>query len=334
MAAFNRCKARVEGVRSVMAVLVLLIPLPSVQAGDFSQAVQAAWYSPRAIEFAQRSAQLGPALQALCDAPPAQADAALAAARQQWLAGLLSWERLSAVALGPVLERRAQRQIDFSPTRPRMIEKSIRTAPKTPAAMELIGTPAKGFPALEWLLWVKPAQPGSPACGYAVQVAYEIQREAEALAAARISAADDQAFLSELVNQWVGGIERLRWAGMEMPVRVAMTSGQDVVPDFPRRDSGAGPVAWAAQWQALKSLATTGEASLQAALRQRGQGGVADALATAAAEADAVMQGLDGGDRARILSAARQLAGLKRLVEEHVAPALGVSIGFSDSDGD
>jgi uncharacterized protein len=51
--------------------------------------------------------------------------------------------------------------------------------------MELIGTPAKGLPALEWLLWVKPIQPASAECRYAVQVAAEIQREAQALVSRR-----------------------------------------------------------------------------------------------------------------------------------------------------
>jgi predicted lipoprotein len=46
------------------------------------------------------------------------------------------------------------------------------------------------------------------------------------------------------------------------------------------------------------------------------------------------MQGLITNNTPRILAAARQLAALKRLVEAEVAPALGVNIGFSDSDGD
>ena len=52
--------------------------------------------------------------------------------------------------------------------------------------------------------------------------------EAEALAAAKPTATD--ALLTELVNQWVAGIERLRWPGMEMPVRVASTSATPVEP--------------------------------------------------------------------------------------------------------
>ncbi|NWG87770.1 MAG: imelysin family protein [Hydrogenophilaceae bacterium] len=316
--------------------LALMTALSAARADSAAtiQAVQRDWLGPRAAEFARDSAALVPAVQALCDASADKAEASLQQARRQWLASLSSWERLSGVAIGPVLERRSQRQIDFTPTRPRMIEKAIAAEPKGPADMELIGTPAKGLPALEWLLWVKPVKPASPACRYAVQVAADIRHEAEALAAAKPSAVDPQAMLSELVNQWVGGLERLRWANMEMPVRVAITSGADSNPDYPRGASGASVAAWAAQWDALRSLAMQGEGSLQAALRARGQAKAADALAQAVKRAEAGMQGLTAADKVRILAAAKELAALKRLVENEVAPALGVSIGFSDSDGD
>lgn len=311
-----------------------LFALALPASADLAGSMQQDWLAPRAAGFTRAGAALTPAIQALCDAAPEQAAAALETARGQWLASLSGWERLSGVALGPVLERRSQRQIDFTPTRPRMIEKAIKSAPKTAADMELVGTPAKGLPALEWLLWTQPVQPATPACAYAVQVAAEVGREAAAIAQARYRPSDDQAYLAELVNQWVGGIERLRWAGMEMPVRVARTSGQAVEPDYPRRASGAAAVAWAAQWDALRTLAVARGGSLHAALRARAQDKLADRLAGAVRETDAAMQGLALGDHERILSAARSLAGLKHLVEAEVAPALAVSIGFSDADGD
>jgi len=313
---------------AIAGVAIAGEPAPT---GALGAALHRAWSAPRAADFARESAQLAPALQALCDAPAAEP--ALQQARRQWLSTLASWERLSAVAIGPVLERRSQRQIDFTPTRPRLIEKAVKSAPASAAEMELIGTPAKGLPALEWLLWGQPARPASPECRYAVQVAAEIGREAEALARARFAPADAQVALSDLVNQWIGGLERLRWANMEMPARVAMTGGDKETPDFPRRASGSSAASWAAQWDALRGLAS-GSAGLESALRERGQGKIAAALAQAIRQADARMQGLAAGDTLSILAAAKELAALKRLVENEVAPALGVSIGFSDADGD
>lgn len=298
-------------------------------AANLSADLHHAWSMPRAAEFAAASAQLAPAIEILCTAPAAEP--ALHGARQHWLNTLFAWERLSGVAFGPVLERRSQRQIDFTPTRPRLIEKAVKSAPANAAEMELIGTPAKGLPALEWLLWVKPVQPGSAECRYAVQVAAEVAREAAALADAPALAVDSQTALSELVNQWIGGLERLRWANMEMPTRVALTSGGRDAAEFPRSAAQANAASWAAQWDALQNLAI-GPVSLASALKARGKD--AAGLAESVRLADVTMRGLDGNDTSRLLEAAKQLAALKRLLENEVAPALGVNIGFSDADGD
>ncbi len=295
----------------------------------FAQALQADWIAPRSADFARQSRQLTPALQTLCAA--ATTEPALGQARERWLATLNTWETLSAVAFGPVLERRSQRQIDFTPTRPRLIEKAVKSVPANAAAMELIGTPAKGLPALEWLLWVKPVQPAGADCRYAVQLAAEIEGEAAALAEARLQAADDQATLSELLNQWIGGLERLRWANLEMPARVAQTSGGKDAPEYPRHASGAHVASWAAQWLALRELAI-GPVSLASALHQRGLS--SDALSAAVARADTALHDVNGADLPRAIAAGQELAALKRQVENEVAPALGVTIGFSDADGD
>jgi len=291
------------------------------------------WYAPRAAEFAQASASLPTAIGSLCAATPVTAPAALEQARARWLESLAAWERFSAVAIGPLLERRAQRQLDFNPTRPHLIEKAVHSAPNTPADMERIGTPAKGLPALEWLLWVKPARPASPECRYAVQVAAEIAREADALAGAPPISRDESESWSELLNQWLFGLEKLRWAGMEMPLRRTMTAEQAgrALPVFPRQASAATATAWREQWRALRELAL-GPFSLRAALAARGV--ATKDLEQALERADQAMDGLNSEDGGRILAAAETLGELQKLVETRVASALGVSLGFSDADGD
>lgn len=304
------------------------------------QAVHMDRMAPRAVELTATSEGLAQALEAYCGKQVAPD--ALEQPRQAWRNALDRWERLSAVAIGPVLEQRMQRRIDFMPTRSRMILKAIKSAPANAQDMELIGTPAKGFPALEWLLWTQPIQPATPACAYAVQVAKEIGLEARSMeqgykqAASRtLNGEAARTALSELVNQWVGGLERLRWTNMEMPVRVAGTAGPDAVPEYARQASGATAAGWAAQWDLLRTLAVgQGKGSLAALLREQGQGALVDTLDQAVARADAVMAGLGATEKDRILQAAQELAALKHLAENEVAPALGVSIGFSDSDGD
>lgn len=325
------------------ALLSSLVLLSTAVQADVSASIQAVhkdWMAPRAAQLAAASLRLTQALDIYCGASPALAE--LAQPRQAWRDAVDRWERLSAVAIGPVLELRMQRRIDFMPTRPRMILKAIKAAPAKAQDMELIGTPAKGFPALEWLLWSQPIQPATPACAYAVQVAKEIGVEAHAMeqgyrqAAGRaLNAEAASTALGELVNQWVGGLERLRWANMEMPVRVAGTAGPDAVPEYARQASGVAAAAWAAQWDLLRTLAVgQGNGALAVVLKEKGQDKLADSLAEAVAKVDADMSGLVASDKTRILYTAKDLAALKGLVENEVAPALGVSIGFSDSDGD
>src|SRR5690606_3913963 len=142
-------------------------------------------FAPRAAAFAEATDALSRAVGSLCDAPADAAASGLEAAREQWRHTTVAWDRLAAVAVGPLVKRRALTALDFNPTRPATIERAIKTAPSTPEQMERIGTPAKGIPALEWLLWsARPApSPQSPACRYTHQVAQDLQREATAIAA-------------------------------------------------------------------------------------------------------------------------------------------------------
>lgn len=338
----GKARAGQRAIGTLALVWVLLMSAGSVQAGagESIQALHRDWMAPRAVEFTAASEGLTHALEAYCGKQ--DASVTLDQPRQAWRTALDRWERFSAVAIGPVLEQRMQRRIDFMPTRPRLILKAINSAPATAKDMELIGTPAKGLPALEWLLWTQPVQPATPACAYAQQVAKEIGAEARGMeqgyrqAAGRVLTAEAaKAALSELVNQWVGGLERLRWANMEMPLRVAGTAGPEAAPEYPRQASGTAAAGWAAQWDLLRALAVgRGKGSLAGLLREQGNADLADVLVRTAAGTDAAMAGLAATDKDRVLAAARALADLKRLVEDPVATALGVSMGFSDSDGD
>ena len=323
------------------------------------QGIYGHWALPRAQDFNHNAQALAPAVAALCQAKDDQtqdAQPALAAARSAWQTTARAWEQLAAVSVGPVIARRSQRAIDFTPTRPALIEKAIATQPQGAKAFERIGTPAKGLPALEWLLWTRPVQPGSPACAYAQEVAQDVARESAALQAAFANAArtdwgaeDEQEqstqAISEFVNQWVGGIERLRWAQMEKPLRAAQGTR---TPDYPRTASGNTLAAWAATWAGLRSVTvlpagsatpTPGEAlvPLETYLRGKGLNPLADKLRRAADTVDTSMAQVQKNgvqNKAAIQQTAKSLAALKFLAESEVAPALQVSIGFSDADGD
>ena len=323
------------------------------------QGIYGHWALPRAKDFDRDAQALVPAVAALCQAPAADGKAALASARTAWQATARAWEQLAAVSVGPVIARRSQRAIDFTPTRPALIEKAVATQPQGAKAFERIGTPAKGLPALEWLLWTRPAQPGSPACSYAHEVAQDVARESAALAKAYADAAttdwgaeDEQEAstqaISEFVNQWVGGIERLRWAQMDKPLRAAGSGSGTRTPDYPRTASGTTLSAWAATWSGLRSVITlpasadippAGEAlvPLDMYLRGKGLNPLADKLRQATDKVDTSMAQVQKSglqNKAAIQQAAKDLTALKFLAESEVAPALQVSIGFSDADGD
>ena len=331
------------------------VAVPFYTAGDFMRGVYRFWYAPQAAAFAEQAGGLPTAISAVCDADAGAATARLEQARERWKVSALAWDRLSGVQVGPLVQRRSARQIDFTPTRPELIKRAIQAAPQDATAMESIGTPAKGLPALEWLLWSQPIEPATPACRYAVQVAADIQREADTLAkafgelAARPPGEAEESngpAMSELVNQWTGALERLRWAEMEKPRLAGSAQGGRNAAPYARSASGQTAARWAAQWQALRTLGAspaqateaprpgTGLAPIETYLRGLGRNEPADKLAQSVGTADKALQNIAPTNRAGVTAAGRSLAELKKLAEAEIAPALEVSIGFSDADGD
>jgi uncharacterized protein len=323
------------------------IAVPFYRPAQAMQGLYRAHLVPRAQAFAEAAGRLPPLLREACGTPAHER------ARAGWTEALAAWDDLAAVPLGPLIERRALRTLDFQPTRPELIERAVARAPRGADAMQRIGTPAKGLPALEWLLWSLPAAkrpPGSPACTYVAEVADELAREAAALTTAVQEAAErewdeergDAAF-AELLNQWVGAVERLRWAQIDKPRREAATKGLRQ-PAYPRAASGQTAASWQRQWRAIEALAVfaggavpqpgQGVVPLETYLRSRGLNPLADRWAAQVSRAGAAMQGLRPDHRGRLDTAVRELAQLKALAENEVAPAVQVSIGFSDADGD
>jgi len=323
------------------------VAVPFYSAENFAHALHHDFTSPRAQAFDTSARALESRVAAWCTTSATPTDPALRdAARASWQDAMVAWTQLSAVMVGPVIARKSARAIDFAPVRVTLIERAIATAPKGAAAMELVGGPAKGFGTLEWLLWTKPASPATPACDYAVEVARDIAREADALAKAfgELAARDwdeDAAIpvLEEAFNQWLGAIERLRWAHMDKPLRAAGRG----VPDYPRLASKTTAAQWRAHWNAVEALGWNADRApaiddglipWAAYLRGRGLNPAADALGKATVAAGTRVNAADPSRAATVTAAAASLAALKRAGESTVAPALKISVGFSDADGD
>lgn len=300
--------------------------------------------APHAQVFAANAPRLVQALQAHCRGP-----ASLNSARAAWTQTMLAWEAVATVAVGPLVERRSLRAIDFQPLRPDLLRRMLTREPKSLDDMVRVGAPAKGLPAIEHLLWVAPVAPGTPACAYAVLAAQEVQQEAEALhkafAALAATPPEEEAGVAafvEFVNQWLGGLERLRWMGLEKPLHEAQT--RNASPDFARMPSAQTAAALRAQWASLLALARqpdagapaigAGPVSIESYLRGRGQIALAERWRAAADRADRAMQDVDPSRVAGVEAAASALKGLTTLMQAEVAGSLEVNLGFSSADGD
>lgn len=278
-----------------------------------------------------------------------------------WRLALLAWQALATPGLGPVIERRSQRQIDFWPTRPDLLRRAMEKTPATLADMDRVGTPAKGLPAFELLLnqWSISRQPAPPAaCRYAELVAQGIAAEARALHTElgtwASKAWEDEpeattAALAEWVNQWLAGLERLRWAHIEKPITSHQTTGHAArgapVP-YARLDRDSGLRDWRAQWQSLLAQGrlapgaqppAPGQAlvPMEALLMGKGQLALAQTWGQALDQVTAGLGRLTpGSSEHELLAVTKSMKAVTVLFQNEVAAALDVPLGFSDADGD
>jgi uncharacterized protein len=256
---------------------------------------------------------------------------------------MASWTRLSAVQIGPLLERHSDTRLDFQPMRPAALDKVIAN-PTAPGewAMDRVGAQARGLPAMEYLLWKKPATPHSPTCAYLVVLARDVRDEARELAlayateAAATRSADQAAtWFNTYVNQWLAGMGRMRWRDLEMPVR---SWGMD---QAPRAASGQTALAWRERWQALRQQSAggagtpNGVVTLTDYLRSRGLATAADALARDVGLADTALQGATPATPGpQLLEAAKRVDFVTHTIARDVSTQMQIQLEFSADDGD
>jgi len=294
------------------------------------------------------------------------------ALHSQWQHTMAAWEALSTPAVGPVLTRRSQRQIDFWPTRHELLGKALDKAPQTLTDMERIGTLAKGLPAFEVLL-ARPGPMPSATCHYLVLVAQGLSAEGNELGTelaiwqaknwAEQSESDvevTRAALVEWLNQWLGGVERLRWMHLEKPIKTVQTLGHKAAskkksnpPPFARLGREANLAGWRAQWNSLKAQGqltplqrqqppVPGQAlvPIEALLLGKGHIALAQRWAQALDGVSARLAALPqqaparATDQRQLLAVASALKAVTVLYQNEVATALDIPLGFSDADGD
>ena len=265
-----------------------------------------------------------------------------------WISTMLDWERLAAVAVGPLVERRSARTIDFWPTRPAQIERILAAGTEsltTVAQLESIGSTARGLPALEWLLWRRPANTNTQ--HYAQLLAQQVVNESgtllegyRSLAAAPRSEDEAASLYGDWFGQAVGGLDQLRIKKMAPETR-----GKDSSV-WVRGVSGQTAAAWQAQLEGLQVF-LLGSPALQAGHPERPVAGSLQglllgndnlpasrklqALTQAALRAGALAQ---PANAASLRTAVQALAQLSQYLSGLADTVLNITMGFTDADGD
>lgn len=319
-------------------------PAPYVMPSQWMAALTDAHLAPGYAELGERVAALGAALQATCAGQPG----AQAAARVRWREAQLALRALTPLPFGPVLETRVLRRIDFWPTRPAQIERSIAQYAQNPADTARIGLSARGLPAIEYLLFDSgraPLAEHPAACRYAAWLAHDAAGAladttagwpAWRAALAEADAEREARLIGDGINILIGSTELLRLKYLEKPLRPRSGPAES---DAWR--SGAARDGLLAYFAGLRAGLQGGEGrpGLTAVMRGRGLLELGERID---AQLDAVGVALDAlpGDFAD--EAARpaadalmtELGRLQRLLAEDVAEAMKVTVGFGENDGD
>ena len=152
---------------------------PYYQASEVLNSATAHHYAKDTAALSEELKQLSRVTRQYCNGNSSQTQ--LKAVKEQSLKTYLSWLELSAVVLGPMLQNNVVRQVDFRPLRLNLLERAIQKQAQGKQDMALVGSPAKGFPAFEYLVQQAQFQPGTPQCKYAEEVVLDISRTIDQL---------------------------------------------------------------------------------------------------------------------------------------------------------
>lgn len=301
---------------------------------------------PRYQQLAAANRALASQLQHSCARPD---DVGLTAVRQHWQQAYGSWMRVAALNWGPTAQLRSQRTIAFKPTRTALVDSAVsRSAAQEADVFDSTGTAAKGYTAIEYLLYRPAASLATPGvCAWLQRNAddigehsAELQRQWQRFAA-RIAAgesADDlpssQQALEEIINLTLAGNNELHKELSRLSSqKPELVSGQR---------SHSGKRLLQAQFDLLQQLLVGGNGkdfALAQLLAQGPQPALAQQLRQRVA---AVSKGLarlpdnlvQVGRSGKEKAAVQALAALLTLLEGPVADSLDITLSFNESDGD
>lgn len=242
-----------------------------------------------------------------------------------------AWLLLSAVVEGPMLEGNLPKALDFQPFRVTTVQRALASYAADPAVFNTLGSPAKGFPVMFYLLNRVKVQANSPECNYLLAVVHDSSQTIEALAWSASSLNAQLHF-----NQVLGAVQRLTWDQLEKPRLQALDQGRVAAP----LNVQGLQVQWAGVLQLLIHQGDVPPSpdehlvSLEAYLRGLGHLKVAQPLRASVLRVDQAIQALRRTQFAGVSKTVTELKTLLTVLERDVAPALNVPVMFSSSDGD
>ena len=311
---------------------------------------------------ASDAADLKQSVDALCNGASA---ATLEATRQSWRDARASWMRSESTWFGPVMDRRSTRLLDWSPTDTSGIDETLESgiAPSVEEAREILGSDRRGFGAMEHLLFgsdiLADQGQGQTGCAYLSSLAAITKDETAAILSEWIDGAEgraphrdyfsDRADVSILPSSAIADVVRVQFFLIRdiVDVRLANAMGlrQDpadlsVIPgnaadngleDLRNELMGMRDVYLGVGEDGLGISHLVSQLSEDTDIRLRGQ---FDA-------AIAAIDSVDGSFYEAVVQRTPQvqnlydlLADVQRTIGTEVVSLLGVSIGFTDTDGD
>ena len=317
---------------------------------------------PAYQNVAQDAADLKQSVDALCSAPSASS---LAAARESWRTARAAWMRSEAMWFGPVMDRRSTGLLDWSPTNTAGIDESLsaRTAPTKEEAREILASDRRGFGAMEHLLFGNDvsadASQGATACAYLASLAAVIQEETAAILTEWLEGAEgrpgykdyfsDRAEVSLIPTAAVADVVRVQFFLIRdiVDVRMAAAMGlRDDVADLSAIPGNASDNGLEDIRNELMGMRAIYEGSGEEGL------GIGHLVSQLSEDTDArlreqfnaafeAIEAVNGPFRDTMARPTTQLQTLydrlsdvQLTIGTEVVSLLGVSIGFTDTDGD
>lgn len=299
---------------------------------------------------------LGTSLAALCDGPGTTA--ALEGARAAWRDSELAWQSSRAAGVGPAIQQRAMSSIAFRIDAGKVVALLAADAPVDPTSLATVGSDQRGLYGVEVALFGEGSDDLATAsdargrrCQYLRSATGLVGTAARAVLDAWTADdgyrdtfvagmdGDPTSSVGAVVNELAFRLQQADDQGL----RAMATAGSyDDLPASRRESSAAYGVAslrGILGGIAAVVLGPDGDPGLADLVATRSSGTAdrlealtEDAVAALGALPDSIAAAME--DREAVADASAAIAALRVLVTTEVASQLGVTIGFSDSDGD